>query len=272
MEANLPTSKSSTPASVMEEQNHHMPVLPPNMHPSQPPASQETVPTTGYSHYNPYMTSQMYTSSFMSQKGAESIQSLIGGGGAQGAVPSAPGVARNYPQQPGYTQGGATGHHYPPQQAPPSGYPAQQQYPSQYSQPPPQQPGQQQHQGYPQGYPPTNVPPPGYTQPPPQQQAQGQAAPNTYQRPPYPPQHQGGYPPNKQYPPQQNHPPSQGQFAGSQGHDPYPPRGQGSQPPPQHGNYQNYGQQPGYIRPHKGQPSTQAGSGGLPVVRITGRR
>jgi hypothetical protein len=95
---------------------------------------------TDYSSYNPFMSSQMYSSSFMSGEGAQSIQSLMGGGGGGGPQQQQAAYAQqqyashqhqavSYDPQQGsyaYQQQAATSAMYAGQQ------PLQQQYGAQY--------------------------------------------------------------------------------------------------------------------------------------------
>ena len=82
-------SKSGSKNASPKHHGHHLanpPPGPPGSAP-QPPLpppgqgqSQDGTTTAGYSQYNPYMTSQMYSSSFMSQEGSQNIRHLLGGG------------------------------------------------------------------------------------------------------------------------------------------------------------------------------------------------
>ena len=98
-----------------------------------------------FSTFNPYMASHMFSSSFMSQEGSKSIQTLMGGGGPQGkqapvpdkphgAYPSAapPATAQSYNVPMTNPQS------FPPGSYPPNYQPPSYQYNNQSQQPPPQ--------------------------------------------------------------------------------------------------------------------------------------
>ncbi|XP_041353712.1 cyclin-K-like isoform X2 [Gigantopelta aegis] len=216
------------------------PASAPNIPPAAgPPSAQTPVsePGTGdqYTMFNPYVSTGMYTSSFMSQEGSQNIQTLLTGG------PPPPAAANQYPQYP---------------QPPPAGNPA---YPPAgyqqggYGQPPPS--------SYPQpNYPPvSSVAYNGSYQVPPSYSSPMPAYPNAPpqgQPPGYQPQ---SYPPYQQYPPP---PMVQGQFAPGQA--PPGPMGDPRQPMPAGQNY-NAGPRVPWT-----QTASQTSSTGLAQVRITG--
>lgn len=183
-----PSQSQSIPSTVQA-----VPATTPSMTPSQsqpmtPGSAAQYPPSTDFSQYNnPYIASSMFSSSYLSQEGAQNIQSMMGAGppnvpttvpyGAypqppaqgQGAPPMAAGPPYGMPGPPQYPPGYPPGS-FPPQApaapgAPPPGQPLPQYPPAA----PQQYPGAG-YQGYPPGYP--SYPPaqPGYEQqaPPPQ--------------------------------------------------------------------------------------------------------
>lgn len=76
---------------------------------TQPPPAQPYIPSindSNYTQYNPYVSSQMYSSSFMSQEGNQSIQNLLNPGEVQPAYAGYPPTTTHYPNPPsaGYQQ------------------------------------------------------------------------------------------------------------------------------------------------------------------------
>ncbi|XP_074650522.1 uncharacterized protein LOC141905533 isoform X2 [Tubulanus polymorphus] len=259
-------TKQSRPATPQEPEKKLPPMpapLPHVVQPPLPPSTQPGLDVTGYqlkkpetfSSQNPYISTQMYSNSFMSTEGAQSIQTLISSNKQQPppAVPPTsaftgqqPAPVQQYSQpaagfqptstaQPGYTQ---------QQGYPPPGYTQQAgyQYPQQQSQYPAQTqghynypPGYQQQTGqYPTGsqqqYPappppnagknpayPSSQPPPNYKPPPPNHH---QAVPFSGNQQPYP-VGQSYPPPSNQQPPQQYPGGPRPSFPGNQ--QPYPP-------------------------------------------------
>lgn len=97
---------------------HPPPAQVPSQQGAYPPASQnpqgpapmgaEYATRDGFNQYNPYMSSQMYTSSFMSGEGSQNIQSILN----QNQPPSQYPPGYNHPpvsQYPGYQQATHTG-------------------------------------------------------------------------------------------------------------------------------------------------------------------
>ncbi|XP_014772763.1 cyclin-K [Octopus bimaculoides] len=165
----------------------------------------QNVNSENFSQYNPYMTSQMYSSSFMSHEGAQSIQSLISQSRPSqvadiqsGSVnppasqyPPPPPPAGTYqvppfPPQPAAAFTPTTRPYPPPGTLPP-------QNANLYQYPPPAPPGTYPPQGA-TAVPPTSGPPP----PPPPPNLSG-----NYQAPNYPPPLQTNYQPNYPPPPTQ---------------------------------------------------------------------
>ncbi|XP_070180298.1 cyclin-K-like [Littorina saxatilis] len=164
---------------------------------------------------NPYVSSSMYSSSFMSQEGQQSIASLLGGN-SSAPIPAAP--QQQYPSYPPPS----TPTQYPPPPGPytPASYPSggYAPPPGQYHTPPPYSGAsytQTTPSTYPSAAPSNNAPPSTAYQPPP----------TPYSAPPpnIPPPGQGyHYPPPMGQPPPSGPPP------------PFPPPGFGAPPP---GNY-----------------------------------
>jgi len=187
-------------------------------------------PTSDFNSYNPYVSSQMYSASFMSQEGSQNIQSILAGNSAPPPAPH---------HQPRHPPPGQEPPQYPPQGPPDVSYP---QYPP-VSQPP--------------YLPPPNIPPP-HNYPP-----------NVNQAPqfdPYggPPNQQNypSYPPGSQPPPQQNYPPPNAppqQFGGYP--QQYPPVSQGPQGPPRMQG------PPGMLPPHGSNYPPQSGYGPPPNAK-----
>ena len=153
----------------------------PGSHQAQQPG--QIVGRSEYSSYNPFISSQMYSSSFMSGEGAQSIQSIMMGGNNASAEghPQQSTYVQQYTQQPAqaaynyssFAQG-ASGTTYTnqPVQPPYNTQYLSQQYLPQYSQPPAQ---------YPQ-YPPTSqYPSPAFQQQ--QQQYQSSSSYSSYSAP-----------------------------------------------------------------------------------------
>ncbi|KAK6183293.1 hypothetical protein SNE40_010799 [Patella caerulea] len=166
--------------------NPRKPAPPQHPVPAQP--GQVMYTSSGYTPYNPYIQSGMYSSSFMSQEGNQKIQALFGNS-TQASQPA----YQNYPPaqqiRPNTVTSAApySAGAYPPGYQPPPGYP-----------PAPTSAGYT--QPYPGGYPPASGYPPG-TQPPQQQYAHPPPGFNQYQYPPaqQPPQYTAppaGYPPS----------------------------------------------------------------------------
>lgn len=158
-----------------------------------------------FSTFNPYMASHMFSSSFMSQEGSKSIQTLMGGGpqGKQAPVPE------NYPPQPNSAAPVTVpGGQYPPQAS---------QYPSQY---PPTS-----------NYaPPANAP---YSQPPPTGASYSVPPHGTYPSAPNAPAQPQSY--NVPMTTPQSYPP--GTYPPNYQPQAYQYNSQPQQPPPQTGNY-----------------------------------
>ncbi|XP_069118415.1 cyclin-K-like isoform X1 [Argopecten irradians] len=228
--------------------------VPSSSYSSAPPAQSKP----DYTQYGAYMasSSSQYPSSFLSQEGSKSIESLVSGAGftsttsylptqAPKPAASAPATVPSYP---------------PPGQYPPAPYqPTTYAPPTAYQQPPPVQPQYQAPGGYPAAPPVLGAPPPQQTFP-------------TNQPPPhYPP----GFPPPQQF----NAPPIQGPNS-----FPPPPPPRPSFPPQQPGvnapppfqtippNTVNAMGQPQGPPPPLQSNGPPRPSSGLPVVRITGRR
>lgn len=245
-----------------------------------------------FTHYNPYMPSQMYSSSFMSHEGTQNIQSLISQSRPSqvselhtSAPPPQTGLVN--PPNPQYLPPPGPSYQppppFPPQPTAPPGYPpASRPYPPPPSSLPPQDTNIYQYPPPPGTYPPqpsaggppTSGPPP----PPP-------TLPGSYQAPHYPPPLQSGYQPN--YPPPPPGPntaytDSPGNYkvvntvttATSLYQQPpphYPPPTGYSAPPP-----------PGTTSPNRPPPNRNSltltpqtklnPNPGLPTVRITGRQ
>lgn len=286
-----------TPVKSRSSSNQVSPQVPPNHATGgpQPNATGPPYPRQDGVQYNPYLSAGMYQASFMSGEGAQNIQNLMSGGSSSNNDPPPPssGVQysqhtpppgrpynqHNYPQQPPYPN-----YQQPPpptpgsyQGPPPPGTP-QPPYPPNYQQPPPQQPppgtpqppyNQYQYTNY--NTPGAGKPAPNYPPPPPQPGYQGQPPPppvqNSQSNPapsPYPQQ----YTPNPRFsqpPPPAGAPPPGGQYSYSNPAYPQPPY-QGA-PPNQ--SYSARGPPP----PNQGgHPQGPPPPGGLPTVRITGRR
>lgn len=233
------------------------------MPPSSKSQSQHTTPVSGFgtmtpkqeNQYNPYLSGQMYSSSFLSQEGSRNIQTILSGGGGGGSgggneqydyrtqpPQTIPQANPSYPPPAPYQQGQLT------QQA---GY--QQAYPQTappYSVPP----GQPPYQTQPGAYPPQTYPS-GTTV---TQQGFQPAAPQAYQAgnfPTYPPSQFGN-----QYGVQQAYPPQTS----------YQPQPQGAIPgqaPPG----QTFNNSRGQRMPNQ-PPNPQGQLTGLATVRITGRK
>ncbi|GAB1598569.1 cyclin-K-like [Argonauta hians] len=154
----------------------------------------QNVTSDNYSQYNPYMTSQMYSSSFMSHEGAQSIQSLI---------------SQSRPSQVPDMQSGSVNppnSQYPPPPPPAGSYqvppfppqpaaaftPTTRPYPPPGTLPPPQNANLYQ-------YPPPPAPPGAY--PPPQGAATAVPPPTGGPPPPPPPPNLGGSYQTPNYPP-----------------------------------------------------------------------
>ncbi len=130
-------SKSGSRNPSPKHHGHHPSGVPPGSAPQSgvpPPPGQagsQDASSAGFSQYNPYMSSQMFSSSFMSQEGSQNIRHLLGGGPPAGGAGSAPAPPSSY----GFTAGAAAnqGATYRP--------PATSAYPtaagSSYTQPPP---------------------------------------------------------------------------------------------------------------------------------------
>ncbi|KAL5008815.1 hypothetical protein ScPMuIL_014396 [Solemya velum] len=147
------------PAQVPPQQGAYPPV-PVGQNPQGPPPMGGEYPTgDGLNQYNPYMSSQMYTSSFMSGEGSQNIQSILNQNQPPSQYPPGynPPPASQYPpttQYPGYQPAS-----HPSGNVPTSGYPGQN---------PPSHHGYQVHPqaGYPQSTTTANPygPPQGYSQ------------------------------------------------------------------------------------------------------------
>ena len=221
--------------------------VPPGVNTAVPPPANKS---------NPYVSSKMYASSFMSQEGSQNIQSLIGG--------TIPPTAAAYPPPPAqYGQA--------PPAMPMTSYPAAQQQPMAY-QPPPAvyqaQAGYQQ-QAY-QSYQATTQA--SYSQPMAGYDASvaatysqsGYAGPYTAPAPGYPAQYQAAQPAAQpQY--QTAPPPAQAPQYPS-----YPPP---TQPPPAPGGYQGMGVPMQGYNPvaHTAAPPPPLTNPGQPPIRITGQ-
>ncbi|RUS75748.1 hypothetical protein EGW08_016499 [Elysia chlorotica] len=254
--------------------------------------------TTDYSSYNPYVSSQMFSSSFMSLEGSQNIQSILAGNGPASAPPPAappsgavPPVGYSnphhpdMPQYPAPHQDSQYGYPTPPPPAPGSLDQASYSYPpppSTYGPPPttvsslppshyPPLPANPPAQSYdPYMAPPTNPaayqagPPPAYP-PPSSQQPQ-----HMYPPPPIPPPQ--GYAASY-YPPTSggHHVPPPVQGMGPPTVSSYPPQG-GSQPPPGHPHSQNFGGGGNQGR-HRGnyQKQKRKDIPALTDIKITGR-
>ena len=218
--------------------------------PGSAPVAPVTTTASNYSQNNPYMSQQMYSSSFMSQEGSQSIQSLVGGKCTYSG-------ASNYSQPPPTQAPPASGPIHPTTSAytqPPS-YPQPTYQTAGYQQPPPQ--------------------PPSYQQPPPA--VTGYSQPNTYTHSySYPPPTQPSYSTNSQY---QTPPPSYNQtYTGQYG------TGQQYAASYQYNSqsYQNFTPSQSYQQPQTPQPPPPGlpphappppsrQTTGLPSIRITGR-
>ncbi|XP_005090796.1 cyclin-K [Aplysia californica] len=143
-------------------------------------------PTTDFNSFNPYVSSQMFSASFLSQEGSQNIQSILAGNSAP-----PPAKVPSYPPDPHH----ASRHPPPPVVADASQYPPPP-VPSdpQYSYPPPSQPPY---------LPPPSIPPP-HSYPPPVTSAPPY---DPYSLPPNPTSY---LPPS--YPPPVTQPPPQGSF------------------------------------------------------------
>lgn len=158
-----------------------------------------------FSTFNPYMASHMFSSSFMSQEGSKSIQTLMGGGpqGKQAPVPE------NYPPQPNSAAPVTVpGGQYPP---PASQYPSQYPPTSNYA-------------------PPANAP---YSQPPPTGASYSVPPHGTYPSAPNAPAQPQSY--NVPMTTPQSYPP--GTYPPNYQPQAYQYNSQPQQPPPQTGNY-----------------------------------
>ncbi|XP_059162333.1 cyclin-K-like isoform X2 [Physella acuta] len=222
-----------------------------------------------FSSYNPYISSQMYTSSFMSQEGSQNIQSILAGNAPppQPVAPSYPEHHSHHPPPPDASQyppvpPSDLSYGYPPpaSQYVPSPLPPPHSYPPPPTSAPPYDPySVQPSSSYPPSYPPppVNQPPPQHPYPPPPPQSYGNY---------YPPVNQssGHVPPAP--PPQHGPPPRMPNY-------PQPPY----QPPPQHhSGPQNYGQPPrhrgNYHNKHgKHNQSQRKDIPALTEIKISGR-
>ncbi|XP_033735510.1 cyclin-K-like [Pecten maximus] len=232
---------------------------------SAPPPNYSSAPPVqskpDYTQYGAYMasSSSQYPSSFLSQEGSKSIESLVSGSGFTSTTSFLPTQATT----PAVSVPTAVPQYPPPGQYPPAPYqPTTYAPPTAYQQPPPVQPQYQAPGGYPAAPPvlggpppqqtfPTNQPPPQVGQyppgfPPPQQfNAPHIQGPNNFPPPP---------PPRPGFPPQ---PPGVGA----------PPPFQGMPP----NTVNSMGQPQGPPVPLQNNVPLHPSSG-LPVVRITGRR
>ncbi|XP_062600703.1 cyclin-K-like isoform X2 [Saccostrea cucullata] len=211
-------SSSSSKHTPSSDSGHSLSKTPTTSVPQPPLSGAPPNSKLEFSTYNPYMSSHMYSSSFMSQEGSKSIQSLMGGGG--GAAKSAP-VPENYPPpQSSVAPPPAPGGQFPPpaSQYPPSQYSQPSVYAppasAPYNQPPPTGAGNAYtvppHGAYPPPAPATTAPAQSYSVPitNPQNYPPGSYPPN-YQPPPYqynnqpqaPPPQTGGYQQNMGYNP-----------------------------------------------------------------------
>ncbi|XP_021347262.1 cyclin-K-like [Mizuhopecten yessoensis] len=217
-----------------------------------------------YTQYGAYMasSSSQYPSSFLSQEGSKSIETLVSGSG----LVSTSSYLQTQPPTTAASAPAAVPQYPPPAQYPPAPYqPNTYAPPTAYQQPPPVQPQYPGPGGYPAG--PAN---PGA--PPPQQ------AFHTNQPPPQVGQYPPGFPPPQQF----NGPPFQGQtnFPPPPPRPGFPPQQPGvSAPPP----FQTMPPNTGALNTMMGQSQRPPvpvqnnmvplqPSSGLPVVRITGRR
>ncbi|CAL1536961.1 unnamed protein product [Lymnaea stagnalis] len=233
-------------------------------HPSYSSVQQSNIE---FSSYNPYISSQMYTASFMSQEGSQNIQSILAGT-APPPQPVAPSYAEHHshhPPPPDTSQYAppsvpqsdlSYGYPPPPSQYQPPSLPPPHSYPPPPSAPPPYDP-----YAVPQSsYPPPLYPPPPVSQPPPQHSY----PPPSIPKPPYP----SYYPPSShipQAPPPQ--PPRMSSYSQPQYQQPNQHPSQ-SQPGPQ-----NYGQQPRH-RGNYHKHTKQGNRKDIPAlteIKITGR-
>ncbi|XP_064602873.1 cyclin-K-like [Liolophura sinensis] len=246
-----PSTYSGAPPATTQSVPTSHPSTAPATHPAGPPGSHQAYQggDNGFTQYNPYVSSQMYSSSFMSQEGSQSIQSLITGG--EGSNPN---YTEPPPQQP---------HDYNQVYQPPPGYQPQ---PYTSNPPPPAQPYPPHTQSYP------NYPPPPRSYPPPvptstQPQAPGYdprlpfpGGSQSYQHPPPPAQpQQQQYNYNQQY--------GQANYPHHQTYQPPP----GGQQFPQYNNPGGPPRGPHPKKPKKSDSSTPNKSTCLATVRITGR-
>ncbi|GFS14350.1 cyclin-K [Elysia marginata] len=266
-------------------------------------ASSSRSGTTDFSSFNPYVSSQMFSSSFMSLEGSQNIQSILAGNGPSSAPPTAA-PAASAPPPVIYSNT----HHLPPSdmsQYPPPHQDSQFGYPT----PPPPAPSaslDQQPYTYPPppsqygppsttvpSLPPSHYPPPPTANPPPQTYDPYMAPPtnpSTYQGGPpvypppaisQPPQHMYAPPaiPPPQgyaapyYPPTSGapHVPQSGQGMVPPKVSSYPPQGS-SQPPPGHSQSQSFGSGGNQSR-HRGNFPKQKRKDipALTDIKITGR-
>ncbi|KAH9489511.1 hypothetical protein Btru_046928 [Bulinus truncatus] len=232
-----------------------------------------------YSSYNPYVSSQMYTASFMSQEGSQNIQSILAGS-APPPQPAAPSYAEHHSHIPPPTDSSQylpppvppadLTYSYPPPQAPypPPALPPPHSYP-----PPPTSAPSYDPYNLP-SYPPPSYPPLPVSQPPPHSYPPPSLPPSQPYPSYYPPPmgHQSSNAPPPQHPPPPHVPPPPRMSNYPPAPYPPPPHHQGQQ-----GSSQNYGQQQQHHRGnyHKQGKHTTGGQRkdipALTEIKITGR-
>lgn len=233
-------------------------------------------PTPDFNSYNPYVSNQMYSASFLSQEGSQNIQSILAG---SSAPPSAPRHQSHRPPPPVVTE--------PPRYPPPPQAISEPQYP--YHPPPPQAPPY---------IPPSTIPASHHSYPPPAASTaphydpyalppnpSGYLPSSSYHPPVAQPPPQSSYPPAP-LPPQQYNYPSYPQVTHASGHDGppsfggppsippsnYPHPSQGFAPHPGHSQPQNMGRsmRPSFEKHGKHQHQRKD-IPSLTEIKITGR-